>query len=179
MNGRSGDRHLSEELLALVSRVDTHGRRDKARAAGAWSRVAGPDVACHTKGIALRERELLVYVDSPVWANELSLLSPRYAAAVNAEVGQDLVETVRFSVSRRVTQEAEQLAAERDEGSFYERDGVEPVPLDEAEREQVAHSVAPIQNERVRLAVEAAMTRHLELSKGRRERARKPSSEGV
>jgi predicted nucleic acid-binding Zn ribbon protein len=50
---------------------------------GAWSTVAGESVCSHTTGAHLRRGELVVYVDSPVWATELSALSEPYRVAIN------------------------------------------------------------------------------------------------
>jgi len=102
-------------LSSCVSRADKGERRVRARAAEAWADVAGPEVGRHTLGVSLNQAELLVLVDSPVWANELSLLAPRYANALNAYLGRDLVGSVRFTVSRRVRQEASRRKAEREE----------------------------------------------------------------
>ncbi|NQU40330.1 MAG: DUF721 domain-containing protein [Lentisphaerae bacterium] len=37
----------------------------------AWSEVVGGELACHTRAGALDEKALTVYVDSPIWLNEL------------------------------------------------------------------------------------------------------------
>ena len=89
----------------LWSRLDRTGEgAARARAVSAWRAVAGDEVAAHARGFALREKELLVFVDSPVWANELSVLSEPYRVAVNERLGKELVDTIRFSVSRKVAE---------------------------------------------------------------------------
>ena len=90
---------LAEEFVA---RIDPHGRRHEGRVMAAWPSVAGEEVARHTLGFAMTDGELVVMVDSPTWANELSLMSEDYKRRLNEAVGEELVRAVRFSVSKRV-----------------------------------------------------------------------------
>ena len=57
------------------------------RVAEAWEIVAGPSAASHTTGAHVRDGELVVYVDSPVWATELSALAALYRQEINKQPG--------------------------------------------------------------------------------------------
>ncbi|HEY3317682.1 MAG TPA: DUF721 domain-containing protein [Coriobacteriia bacterium] len=166
--GRQGDlRGLTE---AYLGRIDPEGRRFAGRAAEAWKRVAGIEIGKHTAGSALRDGELLVYVDSPAWANELSVMTEHLRARLNEELGEELVRSVRFAVSRRVQEERAKKAAEEETEAFYTEDGADHVPLSEQERMQVEHVASTIQDKDLRDAAVRAMTRHLEWKKGTRAR---------
>jgi len=164
--GKSVD--LSSSLDRLMRRLDrkSGGGLQQTRAAQAWYSIVGDSVSSHTTGAHLRDGEMVIYVDSPVWATELSALSEEYRTRINAELGQDSVRAMRFVVSRKV---GEQRRIERVEGeiaSFYSQDKVESVRLTEAELAQVEASAAQIEDEGLRRAVIAATVADLEWKKG-------------
>jgi len=152
---------------SLMSRLDRTGEGfERAKAVTAWRDAAGPEVATHARGFALREKELLVFVDSPVWANELSVLSEPYRVAVNERLGKELVDTIRFSVSRKVAEVQQHEAEDDSHASSTERERVEPRRASETEIEQVRQMAATVNNPALRDAVVAAALAHLEWRKG-------------
>jgi hypothetical protein len=161
---RQGDlRALTDRWLR---RVDPQGRRHGAAAANAWAAVAGENIAKHTLGMAVREGELVVFVDSATWANELSLMAEELRVRLNATLGKDPVRAIRFTVSRKVQEEAVQRASEEQEQTVYDPDEVPSVPLTDPERCQVEYVAASIKDEALREAAVRAMTRSLEWKKG-------------
>jgi hypothetical protein len=165
---RKGD--FSSLAHGFLGRIDPEGRRYASRAASAWKDVVGEEIARHTMGSALRDGELLVYVDSATWANELSMMSEHLRERLNEALGEELVRSVRFSVSRRVQEERAREEAQEETRDFYERDEAEPVPLSESELAQVEYAAASIKDPELREAAVRAMTRHLEWKKGTRQR---------
>ncbi len=166
--GRQTD--LAGALGALTRRLDRGGggRLMQVRVAEAWGRIAGETVADHTARAHLRNGELVVYVDSPIWATELSALAGPYAEALNEELGHNTVKAVRFAISQRVERERRQAAAEPAEDARYLTDEFEPAPLSEVERAQVEASAASIPGEALREAVIKATVAGMEREKGRR-----------
>jgi hypothetical protein len=151
----------------IFTRLDKTGEgRERSRAIAAWRQVAGAEVFSHARGFALRDGELLVFVDSSTWANELSVLSEHYRTAVNERLGKEAVGSMRFAVSKKVAQETgferEDEAAEAES----RRDRVPPVPLTANEREQLSLMAAAVKSEKLRETVVAAATAHLEWRKG-------------
>jgi len=157
---------MGDLLGGYASRLDPKGRRFQARAVDAWYGVAGDEVRKHTRGLALRDGELVVHVDSPVWATQLSLLSERFRKEINAKLDEELVMKVRFDVSKRVRTEAVREEQEQAEEAFYAPDPVMPVNLSEVERRQVEYCAAAIGDEEVRDAAIRLMTKDLEWKKG-------------
>ena len=154
---------LSDEF---VKKMDPEGRRHRTRVVRAWPTIAGPEVASHTRGLSLRRGELVVFVDSPTWATELSAMSEHYRERLNEEAGQGLVRTMRFAVSRHAPEE---------EPSAIEREGEGPTraastPLDESERRQIEHAAGVIADPDLRDAAARAMERDMERKKGRQRR---------
>jgi len=152
---------------SLWGRLDRTGEvAGKARAIAAWRTVAGDEVAAHARGFALRDRELLVFVDSPVWANELSVLSENYRVAVNERLGKELVGSIRFTVSRKVEEGLADDAEDDRRDEAVRRDLVRPIKATEAEVEGVQRMAATVGNPALREAVIAAAVAHLEWRKG-------------
>ncbi|MDY0340261.1 MAG: DUF721 domain-containing protein [Coriobacteriia bacterium] len=153
----------------VLGRIDTSGKRYSARVVGVWSEVVGPGIARHTQGFAFREgRELVVFVDTPAWANELALMSGDLMRRINDRVGKESVTSLRFTVSKRVaTERAWDTAIEESEAA-YEPDAVEPQALSEVERDQAAHVAAVIEDPDLRETVLRVMMKDLALKKGAR-----------
>lgn len=155
---------IAEGMLGGLDR--TGEGRERARVVSAWRIVAGAEVFAHARGFVLRDGELVIFVDSPVWANELSMLAEHYRLAVNERVGKEAVGSMRFAVSRRVAEELDQDRLDEASVAEKERDKVEPIPATAVEREQVRQLAASIKNAELREAVIAAAMAHLQWRKG-------------
>jgi hypothetical protein len=160
---RRGEAEVSSVAEELLARVDPKGKRLGTVAATSWEKAAGPDIARHTHGMVVRHGELVVYVDSPTWANELSLMSEELRVRLNEELGKDLVTSMRFTVSRQVREERQREALDQ-EGA---ESAPEPAaPLSSAEQGQVEYVARTIEDNGLREAAVRAMTRSLEWKKG-------------
>jgi hypothetical protein len=161
-----GASRVGDTARGVLGRLDRGGNIERARAVAAWREIAGDEVAAHAMGFAMRGSELLVYVDSPVWATELAALSERYRSDINTALGKELVGSMRFSVSKKVSEEhaweEERLRAV--ESSQVKM--VEPVVATAQERAQIEAMAAAIHNETVREAAVSAAICGLEWRKG-------------
>ena len=95
-------------LDALLSQVlpDTpfaEGLREQG-VLSSWSEIVGEAIAAHSEATALSNGTLFVAVDSSVWAQELSLLRPKIAAAIDAKLGPGHVRELRFQNRTRASQ---------------------------------------------------------------------------
>jgi Dna[CI] antecedent DciA-like protein len=151
----------------LLSKLDTGGdARERARVVQAWRLVAGPEVYSHSRGFALRDEELLVFVDTHTWATELSAMGEHYRAALNIVIGKERVGSLRFAVSKKVREERDVDAELVREADARDPERVAPVAASKLERDQVWAMAAGIHDERVREAVVSAAIAHLEWRKG-------------
>jgi hypothetical protein len=156
---------LNDALQDFAKRLDRYGNIPKARAVNAWGEVVGSDINSHTMGAGLRDGEMLVFVDSAAWANELSMMAEDLRSRVNSAIGEDLVTSIRFAVSSRVRTRDDERLKEEEKKNFYARDESEPTPLTPTEVEQVAHSASVISNEKLREAAIRATIASLERKK--------------
>lgn len=159
---------INELAKRVLGRADRHGKRAGAAAVGSWNEVAGAEIAKRTRGFALRDGgELVVFVESAAWANQLSLMSQDLLERLNNHLGENQVTSIRFTVSRR---------AKHDELALQQT-GEAPVPaarqhistpLDETERAQALQVASVIKDEALREAALRAMIKDLEQKKGLR-----------
>ncbi len=153
---------------AVIRRADPKKHRYTARVALAWEQIAGQEVARHTVATSVREGELVVSVDSAAWAHQLDLMKDRYLASIRSEIGEGVVRTMRFTVSKRVAQE-HQLQDEAERISeFYEPETTPSVPLSESERLQAEYIAEAVKDESLREAALRVMIKDLEWKKGAR-----------
>ena len=161
-------RDLGAALEAAVRRLDRkgHAAAVSARVLTAWQRIAGGVVAAHTTGAHLRDGGLVVYVDGNSWATHFTAMSEQYRAAVNEALGEDLVRSVRFVVSRKVAEDHKLRRLDAEAEEFYRQDATQPVALTETELAQIEASVAGIPDAELREAVLRATVKDLEWKKG-------------
>jgi hypothetical protein len=159
---------LGDSLHAMLGKLDRKnaGGAASARVGAAWLSIVGSSVQGHTTGAYMREGTLIVYVDSPAWATELSAMSERYRGAINEEIGEDLVREIRFTVSRKVVEEHRIVAREKEQSDFYQEDNVPSVSLTPEELSQVEASVGSIPDTQLREAVLRATVKDLEWKRG-------------
>jgi hypothetical protein len=164
---RIGQEGVGSLSRGLLSRLDKSGEaRERSRVISAWRLVAGPEVYSHARGFALRGEELVVFVDTYTWATELSAMQEHYKAALNMVIGKETVATLRFAVSKKVTEDKGIELQQESEGEPDRALPVEPVSASRLERDQVRLMTAGIHDERIREAVIAARIAHLEWRKG-------------
>lgn len=167
MHRRRTTERVSSLAEGMLGRLDKTGEgRARANAVSAWRLVAGDEVFSHARGFALRGTELLIFVDSPVWANELSVLSEHYRVAVNERIGKETVGSIRFAVSKKVSEEVQRDADDGEGARQREGERAAPVPATENEREQVLAMAAGMRPGELRESVVAAAIAHLEWRKG-------------
>jgi hypothetical protein len=164
---RVGEADVTSMARGLLDRLDQTGEgRARADVIRLWRMVAGQEVYSHARGFALRDRELVVFVDSHAWANDLALMSEHYLAALQEGAGKEAVTSLRFAVSRKV---AEDKAKDDEDSADFEAAhprSVVPRQATETERRQLMMMAAGIHDIELREAVVAAAIAQLEWRKG-------------
>ncbi len=166
MTRRGRQTELGGALEALARRLDRSGGESRMQVACAlaWEKVAGQRVQAHTTSAHLRQGELVVGVDSPAWATQLTAMAGPYAEAINEELGKSLVKSVRFTVSKRAREEIGRRLVEEDAPAAPPKP--ESVALTADELRQVEESAAVIPDDALREAAIRATVADLEWKKG-------------
>lgn len=138
----------------------------------AWNAVtAGTREGAHVTGLHYvpESNELVVYVDTPAWTQELSMLREIVRARMRAR-GADVAAIV-FKTSRGGYLSNGQRAAGRDaRAGWGKRPPKPPVPHEDLTAEEdsaLAAAVAPIEDPALREALHKAMKASFEWKKGR------------
>lgn len=162
---RRGGSDIGPALQRVVKSMDRSGGGGllSARVEALWPEVVGSAIAAHTARAHVRRGELNVYVDSPVWATELSAMSEELRRRLNEALGKEAVRSVRFTVSSKATRPA----GDAGPGARGDADArVKPIALDADERRRVEESAAGIADPELRETAVRATTKQLEWSKG-------------
>lgn len=153
----------------VIRKADTAGRRYGSLTVEAWPKVAGDEIARHTRGFALRDnQEFVVFVDGAAWANQLSLMSEDLRQRLNTHLGDNAVKTLRFTVSRAVAEATTREGVEQAAEEYYTPEVPDPAPLDEVELEQAKHVATAVRDAELREAALKVMIKDLEQKKGAR-----------
>jgi predicted nucleic acid-binding Zn ribbon protein len=72
-----------------------------ARIQAAWPVAVGDYVAEHAQPLRERGGVLTVYCRESVWAHEVALMAPEYVAAINRQIGDELVREIRTTATPR------------------------------------------------------------------------------
>lgn len=91
---------LGKVLECVLRDLGLSKKLSEQRAVTEWPAVVGERVAEHARAVRVDGGRLFVEVDSPVWAQELSLMKPKILAQVNALIGSDAIGNVLFRVRR-------------------------------------------------------------------------------
>ncbi len=85
-------------LEQLRSHIDPSGERlgQPERLRKAWEAVVGPSVSAHTKNLFLRGSELIVWLDSNLYAQQLPLFIDEYRAGLERELGSKAVTSISY-----------------------------------------------------------------------------------
>ena len=85
MKERKAPMKLSEALTDYVKKAGLVRRMDLARVVEDWADLIGPQIAAVTRAESVTPDGILrVRVASSAWANELSMMTPRILAKLNA-----------------------------------------------------------------------------------------------
>jgi len=161
-------RSLGEGLHDVARSLGGKQFQVQARIASEWARVVGREIAQHTHVSGLRSGELMVAVDSSVWATELSAMGTHLLERLNQALGQTAVKSVRFTVSNTVARAREEDEREEQARDRYGDKHVPPEPLTADELARLEELFADVRDERLREAALRAAVRDLEWKKGKR-----------
>ena len=166
---------LADAVRELLSGTGATQGLKQSRVVETWSKVVGPEIEQRTLSAGLRGGELIVQVDSHAWATELSLLSEELRTRLNSALGEEIVQTIRFTVSRSVSEARATTRAEVSSSRRYGGERVQPRPLAADEVAEIEARASIIEHEGVRQAVVRAQIRDRELKK---ERSARECAEG-
>lgn len=91
---------IGKVLGELIRGLGFEKKLHEQRAVVEWGDIVGRRVAEHARALRVDRGRLLVEVDSPVWAQELSLMRRTILREVNGRIGREAIETIHFVLGR-------------------------------------------------------------------------------
>lgn len=86
----------------IISKLMQTGRRVEdsgmARVWQMWDQAVGEYIANNARPAAIKGKVLLVHVNSSPWLHQLQFLKTEIISKVNAALGEDLVEEIKFKI---------------------------------------------------------------------------------
>ncbi len=90
---------MDEGVDTVLGALNLGGTSWERTLAQDWAPLVGDQVAAHTRPGRMRNRELVVYVDSPVWLHELSRYGvSRMRANIQERLGADQIGSIRLQL---------------------------------------------------------------------------------
>lgn len=95
---RTQMRSIKDGLDAVLGRIDPTGEKThiQTEITQAWSEIAGPAVESHTEAVFMRGSLMIVWLDSQIWAQELTLMATMYKDRLNEFLGREAISECRF-----------------------------------------------------------------------------------
>ena len=91
-------RRLSESIDRFVSAQEAASRRNFVAVCRRWVEIVGPETAELVRPLGHRRRDLLLGADDPVVMQEMHFAAPEILSLVNAALGQEAFDRVRFDL---------------------------------------------------------------------------------
>ncbi len=91
-------RRLSESIGRFVTGQEAAGRRNFVEACRRWAEIVGPETAELVRPLGHRRRDLLLGADDPVVMQEMVFAAPEILSLVNAALGHEAFDRVRFDL---------------------------------------------------------------------------------
>ena len=165
---------VASEIKGLVESLERSNPSlsATARVKQAWNASVDDRIKKHVVAVFVvpntDNSEIIIYVDTSIWAAELSMQEELFKLKLNTKLQKEQIEKIKCVVSkekytnrRRRMTTIEEL---REEESSYKN--VAPVELDEDELAGIQEAAAQIEDDRIRNAAYAAAKANLEWQKG-------------
>lgn len=151
--------HLRTVLRTAARALGVERAAQAALAAERWPEIVGPEAAAATRVEGLRGGVLLVDAQPGMWAQELSARRSQLAAALNAALGDEVIDDIR--IRQRVFQSTPPTQR-------TPRTQRETAEISERERAAIEQAVAEIKDPELREVTRRAMISQVQWRRRRR-----------
>jgi predicted nucleic acid-binding Zn ribbon protein len=94
---RKETQKISDVLNELVKKSSFEKKLLDTRIVANWEKVLGNGIAASTSQLFVRNKTLVVRIESPVIRHELFMMRSKIIDALNASVGQEVINNIHFS----------------------------------------------------------------------------------
>lgn len=91
---KTNDQILKDVLQQMIQSNQWENRLDKVKLRSTWEQLMGDTVAKYTKHITLRNKTLVLLIESAPLKQELSFAKSKIIQLINEEFGKELIKEV-------------------------------------------------------------------------------------
>lgn len=91
---KKNDVSLKDALQLMVRQNQWKQKLDRVKVADVWHQVMGETIAKYTKHVTLRNKTLVILIESAPLKQELAYAKPKIIKLMNEEIGENLIEEV-------------------------------------------------------------------------------------
>lgn len=169
----SGDQVPVKDLVGKTIDELGKGNRKALRAAyiqTIWEQIAPKEVLDHTDNVFLfmkdGKKEMVVYVDSPIWAAELTACKDRLRMFMEQRLGEGPIDIMKFQASSMAYRKKTFIKREEENQS-----DTGSIPLTNAEIDDIFEYTNSIEDEGLKNAIRQAWTKNKEWQKWTEQKA--------
>lgn len=166
----SGDQVPVKDLVSQAMESLGKNNRKALRAAyiqTIWEKIAPASVLEHTDNVFLfikdGIKQMVVYVDNPIWSAELTAQKERFRIFMEKELNEGPIDEIRFQTSSSVYRK--KTFMKRENENLKKPTEGQSLPLTEQERDRIIRETDTIQDEAIRDAVRKAWINDAEWKK--------------
>ena len=87
---------LKKVIDQLIEAYRLKPRLTQLKVEQCWGKVAGKMISRHTTGIRMKNKSLIISLDSPALRTELSFAKSKLIRALNKQLGEEAIEDILF-----------------------------------------------------------------------------------
>lgn len=87
---------ISEVIKQTVKRLGLKKGIEQNAAVTCWAEAVGPKIAVKSQAVKIIKGVLYIKAESPVWSQQLSLMSEELKEKINQRLGKKIVKQIRF-----------------------------------------------------------------------------------
>lgn len=94
MASRGNEQNMKDAIENLLQSYRLKGKVNEKRLVEAWQQLMGKTISQHTRNLYIREKKLILTIDSAPLKQELSFAKDKIIELVNERLGEKVVEEV-------------------------------------------------------------------------------------
>lgn len=94
--GQNDEIRLKDAINQLLDTYKLKGKLTEQKLVDSWERLMGHVIARHTQSVYIKDKKLILKLDSSVLRQELGYAKSKIIQRLNEEIGQQVIEDVVF-----------------------------------------------------------------------------------
>ncbi|PCJ60643.1 MAG: hypothetical protein COA73_08115 [Candidatus Hydrogenedentota bacterium] len=97
---KNAPKNISDIIESLKASSELGRNLEEAKIWDQWPSIVGPKFQAHSNPLGVRDRVLIIEVDSAVWMHKISYEKPRILTRIAGIIQPDLIDDIYLSLSK-------------------------------------------------------------------------------